>query len=561
MSEGVWPRYQAAGGRRARLALEFLGRWQTGLAALKLGLLVGVYLVGLFLPLPGIEPSAGVGRSWWFLDLIDKIFTGGAFGRGALFSIGTFVIPLLAAPSGGRRGFWFRAAGLTIAPLALVGVFAARGEIAVEWRAMALCFVCAAAGAVAVYWIDFQLLKLRVPDTLHLNVYLLLGSAASEAIDRAASGDSPIGVALAGLATIVILGSALYLFRDRVLIEVFNVKTAAAARYARLALRSLNETSLDGFGVLLVAFYLCLAGVFSLAFDWQRLREMPYMAGLALAVLAFLSIASAFGAFRRQLPLLSLPMVAGAGALVGPNPRLYAERMMDNYWIIEGVAAGSPTEVHLEGVTKRLWRKTLLVLLLWLAMAFGVEYYFIEFGSGAGVFPHGPLVHLFLIAMAATNVSMVLGDLRAQFGNFKHVRRGRGRVTQHAEEDAHSLRGAERVAPVELSQSGGEYFDQRLAEELEEIVQWAREARRSSARPKAERPRDRLRAAVSLFVYCVVTGVVCGAVAGFLYTLVRPAGGDVWAVVVPAFLVPVFALIASSQLVARFAAKRAKLEK
>lgn len=555
MTEAIWPRQGPQLRQQVMTAKEFLLRKGTLVVILKLAVLLAIYLVGIRTPIPGVHTSMDRMREWWFLALADDVFTGGALGRGALLAMGNFAIPVLCLGSTHRKGIVSRSVGLLLIAAAITAFFLIRGEIALSWTSLAICFVCIAAGGLAVCSIDKQLLKLRVPDTLHVNVFLVLGLYLWRMLRQVASDQDMFEAALGGVATVVIVASAFYLFRDQILVDVMNIKTAASRRFARLALRSLSEVSLETFAVFCMIFFVCLGGLLSVLAGWRNFSLAPdWVRGLVSAV-TFSAVVLLFGTLRRHLAAFSKPGLGlGFSSIIGPSPAFHARRMLRHFWIIEGVPAGSETEAHLEQHTRRLWRKTLVLLSVWMILTFGLQFYVQHYGSGKEIFPYSPLVSVALLCLATANTSMIGGDLVARYHAYKHMAQGRSRLFQETAPAASQafVLGMGRRKGIDIGDADTAYWKQeRIPEEvLGEVMDWMRLARQHSVRPPAEQQSPLAVTILRGVMLRTLIGGLSGALAGMIYVAFKP-DGDVWQVIVSFALPPLISYEAFTQFAKR----------
>ena len=160
MAENVWPQYGMLRDQNSLRLAEFIFNLDTLRAVLIIAGSTTLYLFGIFTPLPTIQMANKVStNSWWFLDLIDELFTGGALGRGSIFCLGLFATFCLGkgAPADGQRKpqGWMRRALLYCALATLVTIsFAIRGAIMPNIKAIGLTFLCISLGGVAVTFIN-----------------------------------------------------------------------------------------------------------------------------------------------------------------------------------------------------------------------------------------------------------------------------------------------------------------------------------------------------------------------------------------------------------------------
>jgi len=531
MTGTIWPRYRSFAGRTAVLAVRFGLRQRTLLHLLQLVALVAVYFLAIFIRVPVLSVSAAGSHTWWFRSFLDEIFTGGAFGRCSVLSLGNFAIPLLYLGRPGPLLVPIRLAGLLTAAGICTALFVSQGEIRPAFVPVAACVACLAAGGWIVYFIDKHLLIARGPDVLHLNIFFWIARSAWLS-HRIEWYSLPV--------PIVIAVSAFYLFRDEKLIQILNIKTKSSARVAALALRSLNETSLETFATYVMIFFVTTGGLVSLLAGWRDLAAAPLLLSLSISLATFVIATFMFSSLRRKLSHLAHPEIPAFGALVGPDPVLLAQRMLDHYWIVEGVQAGEPTRAYLENVVRRQWRKTLLLLATWLALAAGLQACLRQHGIYAFEFGFGPLIYVALATMAVTNLSMLANELRARFSGFRQLQQGQLRVADGiapsgAEE--YFLQTARRAAAVELDRDDREYWSQQHhAEELNDILNWYQLVR-LEGRPALEKEASESRTAtiVRQALLRFVLATFLAAVTGIIYALLKPADGDFWAVVVPVF--------------------------
>lgn len=543
----IWPRYtkRLYPDQAAIAGLIFQAKALRALIVL-LGLVL-LYYLGILLQIPTISDSGPVGQeSWWFLVVFDQLLTGGAFSRGAVFCLGLVAVvelrPTRASASGRTKIGWLqRLANLSILSALATAIFAIRGLVQAQIMELVLTFFLVALGGIAVYFINLWLVRHQGPDVIHLNIFYLLYLH----FDRIAGGLLLHGEVLdtlivAGMVAFMIT-SAIYVFRSRVHLHVENIKSPADKRWVTLELPGVDAHSLDFLGLVSVVLFISLAGVFSLLSREQTLSVTNFTSLFVISSIVILGIWALIALvgkiLRSQDSLVShaRALLDSGEVVVFNDPHQYAQRMINGYWIIPGIAAGRATEDLIAEKLRSIMTKSFGLFALWFVVVSSVQLYSIHY-RGELLLPYGPLVFIFLFTMTLGNVLIMGRNLRSKLRHQQYVLRGKTRVAA----ETYFLDSPTKLPHLLLQEDATGYPEELLAEKMREIRDWIRLLREVQIEPRQVRlsPKQRLVKVSSQIVVGTVAGLLFALLGGVPYVLLVPSAeaNEIWAVVIPLFI-------------------------
>jgi len=364
--------------------------------------------------------------------------------------------------------------------------------------------------------------------------------------DLALSGRySDLYLVAAGMIFIAV--SAYYMFRTRIYLEVENIKSYADRRFATLELRGVDESFLDLLGLTSVSLFLCCAGILSLVAGWRTISSNNFLVITLISLSTLLLVWAILTLTNRMLsshnPIFGYAQQAldTKETLAFYNPFRYAHQLLNNFWIIPGVAAGQETETFIQDKLRRVLNKSFLLFVLWFVVILGLQLYAIQYRSGVLLFPYGPLVFIFLFLMCVGNVSMIWRHLRTKLGHFKQMARGKDRVMLQT----YPLRSPNEMRLLDLGEGAAEYWEEeRLKDQMREIIDWCRllnQVQVKIRRPQTPR-KTRIIAKISRLLIALLSGVLIAFLGGMLFVFMVPKSEskDLWTLIISLFLPGVF---------------------
>jgi hypothetical protein len=543
MSVDVWPKYKDFAIGDFPLVLRFAANPGRFRAPLMVVLLLGLYVAGMFVPIPGSFRAGADNNGWWFLTLLDSLLTGGALGRGCIFGMGLLAPLLLGAGSRVKRGvpevFFRYTIGLGLGAAILVLTLRVRGLVGPGVRQFGVAVLWIALGGVAVTVLNTRLLRYRGPAPFYVNLFVtivvsLRGSAGHL---LAARQYAPLYL-LAGSVGFIAISSA-FLLKSRIRIEVESLEPAGERRTAQLEIAPVDELLLDSVSMMCLVLFLCLGGCVSLAFGWRALAPNNYPVLLGISALSFFLVWWSFATLNRYQSILRLVDVTGILKL--PDPHAYALRMLNNFWIISGVSAGPDTEHYIGQRLAGSVRKSFLLLASWVAIAIALQYVVTRSDPGAMLLPYGPLVFVLTVLMLVGNFSMVLSHVSGSLSQFRQLLRGQSRVLAETLPLGFAGTGHRVALDAELR---AYWEEDKISEQFDEVVDWMKLVRDMRLlEPKATRPRFGFVIHLQKWIANIVIGAVVTFVAGALCLFIWPdiSRRDLGVVVLPMLVSSVFA--------------------
>lgn len=542
MSGTVWPIYRGFAVKDLRMIVRFAADPVRLLRVFAYLALLGIYAAGLYIPVPGLHRPgmASLPEGWWFLSLLDIALTGGALGRGALFCLG--VLGPLFLGNGLRFtknpfvAYGKRLGGLAVASL-LVGLsFRSRGMIDPGLKAFLLVCGFTALGGFLLNLIDIYALRLHGPQIRYINLALVLG-VNLRSIFLALRHERLYWAAAVLVACIAFVSISAYLLvRARILIQV-NKIGVQSSRQATLEIPTMNEPLLDTLSVLLLILFVSAAGAVSLLFGWHTItaRNIPVFSLLAAAVLAlgwtiFLVVNRFLGVFE------SLGM---AGAIGFSDAHSYAMRMLDNFWIVPGLSAGTETEAFIKSKLASKAKRSFLLFAAWFASVLGLEYILVRLNPSVVLFPYGSVVFIFVLVMLVANLSAIFRHVYSALKRFKQLLRGESRLLG----DMYQLGRFDRFDRVSLDEDFQQYWEtERFSDQLNDMMHWLKLAREVQFVKRQTPTRTlRLRVAMMHMAMRTVFGVILSffVVVVCILTIPHMERKDMALIILPTFLTTV----------------------
>lgn len=403
-----WPDYQSHSPRTPWWAYRrLLFTAHAGRTAVQVLALGGLYLAGIFIPLPwvaaGPDPPA---RSWLFLLLSDAM-TGGALERGAWFASGLWVPVLLEIVRFGRQKaaplpLHWQGASLYAVSLGTALFLAAFRPSLGMGRVLVLSLLLWL-GAVVLSLASSKLKLAARLDLLSVNCLLIL-------VRRFVPDVAPFfrtapwkeGVAFGVL--VLLVPALVYLSsRQHMSVSAQCVKDADSKRRSVLNVRMAGETLLVGLSVLAMIVFLAFAVVAHQAFAW--------LSPLSSLVLSCASLAIVFGKGSRVARLLS-----------GFAPQSIADTLQSHYWVIdEPTRQTSPAHYRVGGETASFlrhamaaqWRRSLGLFAGGILCLVAANALLLRSLPQAVTVSYGPIVQLWVCGTLLTFVAELFDEMRA----------------------------------------------------------------------------------------------------------------------------------------------------
>lgn len=555
MTENVWPQYEKLTSQIPFQLGEFIFNLRVLRAVLLITAAIALYLVGIFTPLPTLR-STGVTStsSWWFLALLDQLFTAGAFGRGSVFCLGlfaTFALGRSKAENQSRlrlRNGLLRRVVIHIAlALFVTLIFALQDTISHTMISLAKTWFWITLGGFVVMFINKYLVRYNGPQLIQINIFLLFYAHFDHLIDELATTGGQIELYLAALGMLLIAASAYYVFRTRFYLEVKNIKSYTSSRFATLELGGVDELTLDLLGLTSILLFLCIAGVVSLLTGWKTISSTNFLAFAFISMGVLLLIWAIHALTSRMLTSHNsifdqVRRFLDTGDLLAMHDAFrYAHRMLNNFWIIPNVAAGQETEMIIEDKMRQALNKSFMVFVFWFVVTMGIQLYTNQYGSGILLFPYGPIVFIFLFLMCIGYVSMLVRHLRMRFSRFKQMKHGKSRVMTQT----YTLPSPNELGHLYLGESDvNEYWEEeKLKDQIRELIDYYRLLQQAQIIPRREAlpwKKRILAVVVPQLLISLVSGVTLAFLGGVLYVILVPVPDDIWTLVIPLFLTGLF---------------------
>jgi hypothetical protein len=506
--------------------------------------LITLYVAGTFAPIPMLRPQSADGaQTWWFLKLFDELFTGGAFGRGALLSLGL----LAGLTLGGLSRPWLRRyAYHAVLTLLVMAALVKRSAVPPRLLPMLGAFALLYLGGVVVVFLNRRLLRNNGPQVLHLNVFMLIFRYYRTLVGELLQRHAAVDLYLAAGGLVFLCASAAYVSRTKLFLEVENIKSAADQRRVTLEVRGIDENALELLGITNVVMFLSLSGVVSLLAGWRTMTAHVY--GFAvISGAVFLLVAALLGLARRLLTSRGSIMRYARDLLASDelsklyDPFRYAMQMLNHYWVIPRVAAGLDTERFIEDKLRTLIRRSFWIFTLWFVVISAVQLYAVRYGAGLMLFPYGPLVFISLFLICVSWASAIAQSLAAELSHWRQTARGKSRlVAQTFPLRSKPMRHLELAGPARRSEG-----DEKLGDDLRDILQWLRFLHQAGVQPRqmASLPhKARLFARFSQLVVGLISGALFAFIGGLIYVVALPGSSprDIVNVVVPLFVAGAF---------------------
>ena len=472
MSSIAWPQYSGFNASNLRVLLRFLTSPKQLLPVFGVFALILVYVVGLFIPIPGLsfhaQPFAG---TWWFLTFLDLLFTGGALGRGSLFAMGMFAPMILGSKMSRANNIflgWLRTVvALGAMSCIFVWILRTRGAVGSSVPAFAAAFLWITLGAIALKIIALQMARLHGPSPWYINLFLVLfldlrAVFAQLMHDRDFAQLVVIAIGLAFIA-----GCGYFLLNSRVYVPVQNVAGAAARRSATLEFSAIDEALLDSVGTLCITFYICFAALLSIAFGWRFPTEHTYPALIGVSVLAFALVWKIIATAIRVPNFADI--VGGPGLFGFTSPRALALRLMNSFWIIPEHQAGPETEAYIKTKMSNALKRSFLTFGVCFVVAVALHYYVSNISRTLLLFPFGPLTSVFIILMLVGNLSMMYRTAILGVSQYRQLLRGRSRLLA----GTYLLGASNKSSTLALDAEAQQYWDdERILQQLHEVFEW-----------------------------------------------------------------------------------------
>jgi hypothetical protein len=553
MNESVWPTFKPPG-------IPGIS-WFRGLFPDRAGVLnlltvlalVCIYLIGIFVPISGLPEDLRTPRHWWFLSLFDELFTGGAWGRRAIFSVGLLASIVWAGkPLIGQKvkiwGLLKRvAACLTLSALAELVLFLNIDHFP-AFRQLFRIFLCLFFGCMSIVYLNFLLNKYKGPQIFHLNIIVLLFLHFFNLTRELLSGRQYFTLLMMYLGSLFIIVSALHLLRKVLHIEVFNIKDHTSRRFANLSLHGIDALSMELLATAGLNLFIIIGGLLSFATGFRILScgTLPFIAAISIVVCIVMAVIIHYirivlFAPNSPLRLFSEFLIANH-VMAFCDPRYYAQQLINNYWIIPNVQAGYDTQSFIEIRMQKALNQSLLVFASWILVMFITQAYSNLHGPNVMLYPYGPFVSIFLLLMFTSNINMLLGELRNRSTTSQQIQRGKHRVLIQS----YHTRLPDEISLIDFSDSANVYWkDDRLTDNVHEIVQLFKSVQSMGLIPN-KKTRIAFRAKIPLkdqiFYFSIqvilscLTGAFLAFLGGALYVSLATGTGDLWAVVIPLFL-------------------------
>jgi len=545
MSASAWPVYRGFDVRDLRMLARMFARFVGDPTRLRrlatVVFLLGIYAAGLLVRIPGVpQHAASTQEHWWFLVLLDFALTGGALGRGCVFSMG-ILGPLLLSHSlkKTRASFWRyvrQVIGLGLASLFIGFTLRARGLVAPGSRPFIFVCLIVAIGGIGLKLVDTYIVRLHGPSILYVNLSITLVVSLQATFTALRQGRHlwTIAAVVVGISFISI--SAYFLMRSRVLLQVKNIENSLQ-RQATLEIPAMDEPLIDSLSIMFLTLYVCIAGCTSLLLGWHSItsRNAPVLSAISIGVFALSWII--FLVMDKYLDVFEI--IGGAGRLGFTDAHGYSIRMLNNFWIIPSCKAGRETEVFLKSKLTSVVKRSFLLFASWFAIALGLEYWLAQTKPSAVLFPFGPAVFVFILVMVVGNFSAMFRYLSSALNHFKQLLRGQSRVIA----EMYPLGKADQQGRISFDQDFQQYWDdEKLADHMHDMLEWLKLARDVQLVPKRElTTRGRFRTALIHLAGRLVGGVILSFVVGVVCLMLYPDIGrrELVLVMVPLVVGPV----------------------
>lgn len=534
MSTSVWPVYRGFAMRDLKMLAHFAGDPARLRRLALIAVLLAAYAAGILLRIPGLhaQPLSAAAR-WWFLDFLDKALTGGALGRGGIFSLGVLAPLVLASGSSAPLRRIARQAVLLSLVSALVAInLRARGLLSPGWEPLLMASAFVAAGGIFLKLIDGSLIRHHGPSILYANLLLVLFAGLRTALAGLGGRQRYWAMAMVLGCVAFIAISAYVLMHKKILVPLQNIERPSSRRVV-LELSAMPEPLIDLLSIMFLTLYVSIAGLISLSLGWHAITPGNIGVFSLISVAVFALCWAIFLFLNKHADLLEV--LGQAGTLGLSDPRSYALRMLNRFWVIPGCTAGRETGAWIKARLGSVAKRSFLLFASWILLTLILEQVLARAIHSGVFFPYGGVVFVFVVVMLVGNASAIARYVAATVGRFKQIVRGQSRVVA----EMYPLGRVATQERVSFEDDKKYWDDEKLSDQVQDMFQLLKVVKQfQPGQLREQTGRSRIYTFALHLASRAVTAIILSFLTGLVCLLLFPDLGrrDMGLVVVPTFM-------------------------